>query len=243
MKRLEKSSELLWIFGVIFVALGVAICSKANLGVSMIAAPAFVISEALEPIWQGFSVGVVEYLFQGILLLILFIAIKKFNFKYFLAFLVAIIYGYVLNFFLWLIDGIVLPTVLSRWIALIIGDIITALGVASFFRTNYPLQVYELFVSKISYVYKIQINKVKWVFDISLLIVSIILAFTLFNDVNSFNFKTIYYQSFHSIGLGTLVTTIINSPIITLCGKFLDKFFGNLALLPKFENLIAINQK
>jgi len=41
MKKFEKSAELLWLFGIIFVALGVAICSKADLGVSMIAAPAF----------------------------------------------------------------------------------------------------------------------------------------------------------------------------------------------------------
>ena len=65
MKKITKSSELLWFFGVVFVALGVAICSKADLGVSMIAAPAFVISEALLTLWDGFSVGVVEYLFQA----------------------------------------------------------------------------------------------------------------------------------------------------------------------------------
>ena len=39
MKKIQKSAELLWVFGIVFVALGVAICSKANLGVSMIAAP------------------------------------------------------------------------------------------------------------------------------------------------------------------------------------------------------------
>ena len=43
MKKISRSSELLWLFGMIFVAFGVAICSKADLGVSMIAAPAFVI--------------------------------------------------------------------------------------------------------------------------------------------------------------------------------------------------------
>ena len=39
MRKINKTSELNWLLGVIFVALGVAICSKANLGVSMIAAP------------------------------------------------------------------------------------------------------------------------------------------------------------------------------------------------------------
>ena len=70
LKRIKKSSELLWLFGIIFVALGVAICSKADLGVSMIAAPAFVVSESLSNLWSGFSVGVTEYILQGVLLAI-----------------------------------------------------------------------------------------------------------------------------------------------------------------------------
>ena len=50
MKKISRSSELLWLFGMIFVAFGVAICSKADLGVSMIAAPAFVIREAVSKV-------------------------------------------------------------------------------------------------------------------------------------------------------------------------------------------------
>ena len=60
MKKIPRANELLWLFGIIFVALGVAICSKANLGVSMIAAPTFVVQKAVVELWSGFSVGVVE---------------------------------------------------------------------------------------------------------------------------------------------------------------------------------------
>ena len=81
MKRLERSSELLWIFGIVFVAFGVAICSKANLGVSMIAAPAFVVAEAITPLWSGFSVGVTEYLIQGLLLVLLCIIIRRLRWR------------------------------------------------------------------------------------------------------------------------------------------------------------------
>ena len=89
MKRIKKSNELLWLLGVIFVAFGVSICSKANLGVSMIAAPAFVISEALIPIWSALNVGVTEYIFQGVLLVLLCIIVHRFNWRYLLAFAVA----------------------------------------------------------------------------------------------------------------------------------------------------------
>ena len=240
MKKIKRSSELLWLFGVIFVALGVAICSKADLGVSMIAAPAFVIYEALAPIWSWGSVGVTEYIFQGLLLIALCIAVRRFNWRYLLAFAVAVIYGYTLNFFLWLLGGISFGAVWLRWVMLIVGDTITAFGVACFFRTYLPLQVYELFVSEVSSRFKLNINKTKWVFDLTLLVISVTLALTLFGDVGSFDWSTIGYASFHSIGLGTFVTAAINSPIISFMGKMLDKIFEPSPLFTKAEQILKI---
>ena len=110
----KKSSELLWLFGIIFVALGVTICSKADLGVSMIAAPAFVISEAISRCASFFSVGVTEYVIQGILLIILCVAIRRFRWKYLLAFAVAVLYGYTLDVFLFIFSSVSFDTVWLR---------------------------------------------------------------------------------------------------------------------------------
>ena len=236
MIKIRKSSELLWVFGIIFVALGVCICSKADLGVSMIAAPAFVIYEAIAPFSSILSIGMVEYIIQGILLIIACIIIRKFRFNFLLSFLVAFIYGLVLDLFLFLFSGVEFNEVYLKWIMLLVGDIITAFGVACFFRTYLPLQVYEFFVSKVSSTFKISITTIKWCFDISLLILSIIFAFTLFGDVLTFDWSSIYYSSFHSIGLGTCLTTIINSPIIKLMGKFIDKVFDNTPLIMPLSN-------
>ncbi|MBQ7380897.1 MAG: hypothetical protein IJW69_02305 [Clostridia bacterium] len=242
MRKLEKGSELLWLFGIVFVALGVAICSKADLGVSMIAAPAFVISEAIAPLWRGFSVGVVEYIIQGLMLLLLCLVIRRFNWRYLLAFAVAVIYGYVLDLFLWLMSGVAFDAVWLRWVMLIVGDAVTAFGVACFFRTYMPLQVYELFVSELARRFRLNINKTKWGFDLSLLLVSLVLAFTLFGDVREFDFSTVWYTGFHSIGLGTLVTTAINSPIITLMGKLVDRFFGTEPAFPRLERVLTLRE-
>ena len=239
--KIKRSSELLWVFGTIFVALGVAICSKADLGVSMIAAPAFVIHDAIEALWSGFSVGVTEYIIQGIMLIILCVIIRKFSWKYLLAFVVAVIYGYVLDMFLWLLNDVTLNTVWLRWVMLIIGDTVTAFGVACFFKTYMPLQVYELFVAEISDRFNINIAKVKSCFDISLLIISVFLALVLFGDVGEFNLSKITSASFHSIGLGTLVTTIINSPIIAFMGKIIDRIFEPSPLFPKLNKLLGRN--
>ena len=237
MKKINKASELLWVFGIVFVALGVSLCSKADLGVSMIAAPAFVVYEAITHLHSALSVGVTEYVIQGLLLVIMCIVVRRFNWRYLLGFAVAVLYGYTLNLFLWLLGGVEFNTVSMRWIMLIIGDTFTAFGVACFFRTYMPLQVYELFVAEISDRFKININKTKLCFDLSLLMISVVLAFTLFGDAKTFDWSSIGYSSFHSIGLGTLVTTAINSPIISFMGKVIDKIFDPS---PRFKNLEGI---
>ena len=238
MKKMRRASELLWLFGIIFVALGVAICSKADLGVSMIAAPAFVVSEAIISLWSGFSVGVTEYILQGILLIVMCVIVRRFNWRYLLAFAVAVIYGYTLNFFIWLLNGVTFDAIWLRWVMLIVGDVITAFGVACFFRTYMPLQVYELFVAELTARFGLNITKTKSVFDISLLVISVILALVLFGDASNFDWSTIGYASFHSIGLGTLVTTAINSPIIGLMGKLINKLFGTEPMFPKMERAL-----
>lgn len=239
MKKLQKSSELLWLLGIIFVAFGVAICSKADLGVSMIAAPAFVIQEALAALWPSLSVGMTEYLIQGLLLVLLCLVIRRFRWHYLLAFAVAVVYGYTLNFFLWLLGGVSFDAVWLRWVMLIVGDLITGFGVACFFRTYMPLQVYELFVAELASRFSFKIGRVKTVFDYTLLALSLIMALTLFGDVTTFDWSTIYYASFHSIGLGTLVTTLINSPIIMLMGKLLDLLFDPTPLLPRLKRALG----
>ncbi|MBR5869185.1 MAG: hypothetical protein IKZ21_07035 [Clostridia bacterium] len=241
MKKMQKSNELLWLFGILFVAFGVAICSKADLGVSMIAAPAFVVYDAIAPLWSGFSVGMTEYIIQGLMLALLCVIVGRFNWRYLLAFAVAVIYGYTLNFFLWLLGPLPVDTVWLRWVMLIIGDVVTAFGVACFFRTYMPLQVYELFVAEFANRFKLSLTRVKSGFYLTLLVLSVVLALTLFGDVASFDWSTIGYKSFHSIGLGTLVTTAINSPIIGMMGKLIDKVFDPAPRFPGLEKALKRN--
>ena len=117
------------------------------------------------------------------LCILLCLVIRRFNWRYLLAFVVAIIYGYTLNLFLFILSGVSFDAVWLRWVMLIIGDIFTAFGVACFFHTYMPLQVYELFVTELASCFKLNINKVKCVFDISLLVISVALAFFLFSSV------------------------------------------------------------
>lgn len=102
--KIKRGGELMWVIGIFMVALGVSLCKKADLGVSMIAAPTFILHEAIAKVWEGVSVGVIEYLLQGVILVIMCAAVTRINWRYLLSFAVAIIYGYVLDMWL-LISG------------------------------------------------------------------------------------------------------------------------------------------
>ena len=123
---------------------------------------------------------------------------------------------------------------------LLVGDVITAFGVACFFKTYLPLQVFELFVAETSSTFKTKISTMKIIFDMSILVLSIALALILFG-INSFDWSTIYYTSFHSIGLGTIITTFINSPLINASSKLIDKIFEPTAKFPKLEKFLKTN--
>lgn len=75
-----------------------------------------------------------------------------------------------------------------------------------------PVQGYELLVGEIACKYKINIDKVKLVNDMVYLSASVILALFL-------------NHSFCGIGIGTIIITFVNAPLIAAFGKVLDKFF------------------
>lgn len=243
LKKIPKAAELMWVLGIFLVALGVTMSKKADLGVSMIAAPTFIVYEAIKPLWTSVSVGTVEYLVQGAILLIMCAVVQRVNWRYLLAFAVAVIYGYVMDMWMLVFKNVVLTETYLKWIMLIAGDVMTAAGVACFFRTYMPLQVHELFVAELSDRYSLKINRVKLVFDLSFLVLSVVLALTIFRDANTFDWKNIASTSYHSLGLGTIVTTLINAPIIAVIGKGLDKVFDYTPLFPKLEKLIGRKKK
>jgi hypothetical protein len=69
----------------------------------------------------------------------------------------------------------------------------------------------------------------------------IALALVLFLDIAAFDFTTAIYASYHSIGLGTLVTTLINSYLIKFSGKIIERFFNPDALIPPLQRFLSLS--
>ena len=95
-----------------------------------------------------------------------------------------------------------------------LGAVITAIAIALSLRSFMPQQGYDMFVYELSHEKSLKMNKVKWVYDVTSLIVAILLMLVLFKTFD-----------LTLIGIGTLVLTVINTPLIAFFGGLLDKIF------------------
>ena len=213
MKKITKMNEAAWLLGTILCALGVVLCTKSGFGLSMIAAPPYILSVKLSQISSFFTQGACEYLCQGILMLLLCVSLKRFKISYLLSFLTAIIFGLTVDgWFIIIGSNAVVQSFAIRIVLLVLGELITALSIAFFFRTSLPLAVYELVVTEVSDKFGFSTSSVKQINDIVMIVISVVLALTL-------------NGSLQGLGFGTVFITLVNAPLIKLFGTILDRFF------------------
>ena len=77
-KKIGKMNELAWVIGIVVCSLGVCLCKKSDFGLSMIAAPPFILHVALKDIFPWFTHGTAEYVWQGFLLILMCAAVQRF---------------------------------------------------------------------------------------------------------------------------------------------------------------------
>ena len=228
MRKIKKMNEAAWIIGIVGCALGVCLCTKANFGLSMIAAPPYIFHVALRDRFPWFTQGTSEYIWQGVLLLIMCIVIGRFRWKYLLSFGTAVISGLCIDCWFLLLGGNGAYELLwMRIIAFVFGAVFTSLAIAFVFRTSLPIAIYELIVREIADRFKLDINRVKLCNDIVMLILSAVLAFVLTGGFNGF-------------GIGTILITFINAPLIAFFGKLLDCHFIFDARFPKLVEKLSV---
>lgn len=212
-KKIKHFAEGAWLLGIVFCSLGVSLSAKSGLGVSMIVAPAYVLYLKISQTLSWFTLGMAEYTLQGVLVVLIAIVLRRFKLKYPLCFLTAVIHGFAVDAWRSLIGAEMAQTALEKGLYCAGGALITAFAIALMLRTYLPQEVYELVVKEIAEKYSFSMNKVKWIFDISSLLLGIVLMLALFKSF-----------SFEMIGIGTLVLTVINTPLITFFGRILDKY-------------------
>lgn len=204
--------EMAYVVGIVVLALGTALMEKANFGVSMIVAPAYLIHLKVSQFFPSFSFGMSEYIFQAFLLCMLSLIMRKMKKSYFLSFVTAFLYGMVLDVFMSVVAWFPLEGIVWQTVLYIAGLLICATGVALLFHTYFPPEAYELFVKEIVKRSNRTIGKIKTIYDSCSFIFSVVLSLC-------------FFGTFVGVKWGTVVCTAVNGWLIGRIGKFLDDTF------------------
>lgn len=230
-KKIKMSSEIAYFAAAALLSLAVAILSAADFGISMIVAPAYLLS-----LKTGFlTFGQAEYVIQAILFAVLCIVLKKIKVSYLFSFGTCVFYGFVLD--MWRKIPVFNPSVTApgsmalpiRIVMFVVGMLLTSFSVALFFKTYLFPQVYDFFVKAVSFTYKLKLSAVKTAVDISCLAASVIMTFAFFGEIRG-------------IGCGTLIMAFLNGTVIGLFSKLLDKIFDFQPTFPRFAAFFELQQ-
>ncbi len=194
--------------------LGVTLSARAGYGVSMIEAPVYVIYLRVSQSIPKFTFGMAEYTLQAIVLILLCVLIKRFRARYLLSFGTAVLFGVILDAWRNVIGTEVYENTGMRIFACALSIVTVSFAIACFFRTDLPQEVWELFVKEYSENKNKKMTKVKWIYDLTSLTVGIILMLILLR-------KFVWT----AIGVGTIITTVVNAPLIGAFGKLIDKIW------------------
>jgi len=232
MKKLCLRSEAVYVAAVLLLSFSVAMTAAADFGVSMVVAPAYILS-----LKTGLTFGQCEYLTQALLFIVFCLLMGRLRPVYFFAFFSAVFYGAVLDVWRFLIPAfnpaVTAPgsqPLVVRILLLAVGMSLSSLAIALFFRTYLYPQVNDFFVKGVSWRFSLNRTKFKTCFDAAFLLIAC--AMTL-----------LFFGRFRGIGVGTVVMTCVNGPLIGLFGKLLDARFRFVPWLPKLEAAFALEQK
>ncbi len=215
MKKRKISTELAYVFGIVFVAFGVVLMEKADFGVSMVVAPAYLLYRWLSPTWTFVTFGMAEYCLQAVLLAVMALILRRFRLSYLFSFVTAVIYGFVLDGFMAL--GAVLPAdeIWQRIIYYILGMLFCSAGVSAMFHTYISPEAYELFVKEVSSHFHADIHRFKTVYDCVSCLIGILLSFLAFG-----------LWHFEGVKWGTVLCALINGWIIGRFSAFYEKHWS-----------------
>lgn len=207
---------LLFIIGLFFSALGVAITKKGELGVSPISSVANVMSIQLPQLSLGYWLIIWNcVLILGQILLLR----KKFQWIQLLQVPLSFLFGWFTDFGVWLLSFFEPKNYIVQILLVLAGTVVLGFGISLAVTANVILNSGEAFVKALSDTIHKEFGNVKIVFDISCVAMAVILSF-------------LFFQRLEGTREGTIIAA--------LCTGFVVKFFSKYTA-PPIERFLAKN--
>lgn len=221
MKKRVFYAEVAYVFGIVLVALAASMFDKADFGMSMIVAPAYLLYRKLSLVWDFFTFGMAEYCVQALLIAALAVVMRRFRVSYLLSFATAVVYGLVLDGFMALLAHVSADLLWQRLLLYAAALLLAAAGVSLMFHTYLSPEAYELFVKEISDGFGLNINKFKTIYDCTSCAVGLLLSFIFFG-----------FGKFIGVSWGTVVCALLNGWLIGRFSVFFERHWEFRDALP-----------
>lgn len=218
--------ELAFTLGIVVLAFGVAFMERADFGMSMVVAPAYLLHLKVSQFLPFYTFGMSEYVLQAFLLLVLSIVMRKVKTSYLLSFVTAFTYGIVLDIAMPVVALLPCEGLAGRAVFYIAGMAVCAVGVALLFNTYLPPEAYELFVKELSQKLDAPIAKVKTIYDCCSCLLGIVLSFAFFG-----------FGVFVGVKWGTIVCAVVNGWMIGQISRLLERKFDFKDAFPLRERI------
>ena len=207
-------TEAAYFLGMVLLAIGTALMERADFGMSMVVAPAYILHLKISEFLPFFSFGMAEYMLQALILLLLILIQRKAKKAYLFSFCTAVLYGFILDGALALMGMIPFAGIAFRVFCYTAGMVLCSAGIAMLFDTYITPEAYELFVKEIAEKCSMPISKCKTIYDCISCAVAVILSFALFG-----------FGHFEGVKLGTILCALINGWMIGRISNFLKNKF------------------
>ena len=221
MKKSICYMELSYVWGIVALALGATFLVRADFGVSVVVAPAYLLHLKLSQTWSFVTFGVAEYIVQGVLLLLLIVIVRRFHWSYLFSFVTALLYGRILDLFLGLTEDFPMEALWLRLLFFALGLLICALGVSLVLHTYVSPEVYELMLKELSAKFHWEVGKLKIAYDVISCSVALGMSFAFFG-----------FLHFEGIKLGTVISALVNGLLIWRFNLFFERKLEFRAAFP-----------
>lgn len=207
-------TELAYLVGITVLALGAAFMARADFGMSMVVAPAYLLHLKVSQLLPFFSFGMAEYTLQAVLLVVMAIVMRRFKWSYLFSLGTAVFYGFLLDIFMKIAAYFPADLVAWRVVYYTVGMILCTAGVSLLFHTYISPEAYELFVKEVSVKVHMDISKFKTIYDCVSCLVAIGLSFLFFG-----------WWHFEGIKLGTIICALLNGWMIGRFARIFEAVF------------------
>lgn len=210
--------ELALLLGLVFNSFASTLMVKSHFGVSSITSVPYALSLAFDKL----TYGTWNYIFQCTLILILVIATRKFKIGYIVSFLLAIVFGYLIDFFNVNIIAILPNGIIFNTIYFLSSFGIISLGMSLLLNCNTPVLPVDTFTRDFPAHFNIPYKRSKTIFDLSCLAVTIVISL-------------IFLRRLVGIGVGTVVCAFITGKVVSSINSFITERFYFRSIFDKQE--------